>query len=126
MMLLLVMLPALCPGSARGEVLTSRDGSFEVRASPQVAELRINHMHAWALEVTDAEGAPVTGARITVEGGMPAHDHGLPTRPRVRELAEPGHYLLEGLRFHMPGEWLLSLRIETERARDVVRWSLQL
>ena len=124
--LLVALLPGLSSGSVPVEILHSRDGRFEVHASPRITPVQINRMHAWDLVLRHADGTPVTGARITVDGGMPAHDHGLPTRPRVSETADPGRYLLEGLRFHMHGEWRLSLRIEAGGARDVVDWRLQL
>ena len=46
-----------------------------------------------------------TNASISVEGGMPNHDHGLPTQPRITSEITPGTYLLQGVRFHMPGKW---------------------
>ena len=64
--------------------------------------------------------AYLTGQVITVDGGMPIQDHGLPTQPRVTREIAPGYYLLEGLRFHMPGSWELVITIETGDARDVV------
>jgi hypothetical protein len=54
----------------------------------------------------------VADAQINVNGGMPAHDHGLATSPRVTRYLGEGQYLLEGVRFHMPGEWLMKLDIQ--------------
>ena len=44
--------------------------------------------------------------------GMPDHDHGLPTQPQVTSRLENGDYLLEGVRFHMPGKWQLCGRFD--------------
>ena len=90
--------------------------SFE----PEDGAVTINRLHAWILTVTDEQGAPIEGANIEVDGGMPAHDHGLPTRPRVTAELGGGRYRLDGLRFHMRGEWEMTLTITTGRATHVV------
>ena len=55
-----------------------------------------------------------------VSGGMPAHDHGLPSRPRVTRALGDGAYLLEGLKFHMNGRWEVRLDIEVGGNTDAV------
>jgi hypothetical protein len=37
-----------------------------------------------------------------------------------------GKYLLEGMRFHMPGDWEILVTIESPGQRDVVRIPLAL
>lgn len=106
--------------------MLSVDGQFRLQASPRLQPLEINRLHAWDLRLSRADGTPVQGASIVVDGGMPAHDHGLPTRPRVREATEAGHYVLEGMRFHMHGEWRLLLRVEAGSTRDEIEWVLHL
>jgi hypothetical protein len=98
----------------------SRDGSFKVTYESELQPLVINRIHSWTLNVTDAAGTPVEGAVITVDGGMPIHDHGLPTQPRVTNEVAPGRYVLEGVRFHMPGSWELVVTIESGDVRDAV------
>ena len=39
---------------------------------------------------------------------MPAHRHGMVTRPKIKAV-KPGEYLIEGVKFHMPGDWKLTL-----------------
>jgi len=98
----------------------SRAGHFRVSYESDLRPIVINTMHNWRLNLVDGDGQPVTGATLSVTGGMPAHNHGLPTSPQVsRELA-PGRYLLEGLRFHMNGEWQINIAIEVGELRDVV------
>ncbi len=84
----------------------------------ELAPLAINRMHRWRLRLSDASGAPIGNARITLRGGMPDHDHGLPTRPEASATDGPGEYLLQGIRFHMPGRWLLEFSIAVEDAAD--------
>ena len=104
----------------------SRGGAYRLSFQSELQPIVINRIHRWTLIVTDQEGKPVEGATITVDGGMPVHDHGLPTEPRVtRELA-PGQYLLEGLRFHMAGNWQIVVTIESGDMRDTVVIGLEL
>ena len=41
------------------------------------------------------------------DGGMPAHGHGFNTAPRVTRELDDGAFLVEGVRFHMGGDWEL-------------------
>ena len=90
--------------------MITEDGK-NLAITSEVSPVQINRMHSWRLRLTDADGAPLSNASIEVRGGMPDHDHGLPTRPEVTGEVEPGVYLLQGLRFHMPGRWLLEFII---------------
>lgn len=83
----------------------------------------INRMHAWEASVTLPSGEPVPGARITVGGGMPQHFHGYPTQPRVTRELERGRYLIEGMKFSMPGWWELKLDIDGPAGADKVTFN---
>ena len=63
-------------------------------------------------------GAPVTDAQIAVDGGMPQHGHGLPTKPLVRTQVADGTYLLEGMKFSMTGWWEIKLAIQAADCAD--------
>lgn len=89
-------------------------------------ELEINHMHSWILHVADAEGEPIEGAQIEVQGGMPEHDHGLPTQPRITRELGGGDYQLDGMRFHMSGAWEITVQVTTESATHTVTLLLQI
>lgn len=86
----------------------------------------INRMHRWILHIETDAGDPVEGAVVEVEGGMPEHDHGLPTRPRVTKELGGGDYQLDGVRFHMRGNWEIVVRISTEDGISVITIPLQL
>ena len=98
----------------------SRDGHFLVRYEPGIDPLVINRIHAWTLVVTTADGEPVDDAKLKVTGGMPVHDHGLPTAPRATAAGSGGRYRVDGLRFHMGGDWELIVEIDDGQRRDVV------
>ncbi|MDJ0710891.1 MAG: FixH family protein [Woeseiaceae bacterium] len=88
--------------------------------------VQINRMHSWILHVETDAGVPVEGATIDVDGGMPAHDHGLPTQPRVTEELGDGDYRLDGVRFHMGGLWEIVVTIKTAEIDETVVLSLKL
>jgi hypothetical protein len=99
---------------------------FTVSYSTPGGPVEINRMHSWILHVEDESGEPVEGAEIEVEGGMPAHDHGLPTAPRVTEELGNGDYRLDGVRFHMRGLWQMYFTIRSEGSEETVVISLEL
>ena len=107
-------------GASDAPPLASRDGYFLVRYSSELDPLVINRLHAWTLVITTADGEPVTGASIDVSGGMPEHDHGLPTTPIVAAADDNGTYRLRGLRFHMGGAWEMVIEIDDGLHRDRV------
>jgi hypothetical protein len=90
------------------------------------APLRPRQLQTVRVAVTDAQGRPVDGAAITVDGGMPQHNHGLPTRPRVTRNLEGGVYEIEGVRFNMGGWWEFKLAISTPEGVDSVTFNLDL
>lgn len=55
----------------------------------------------------------VKNADIHINGGMPDHNHGLPTSPKMEWSLDKQAYLIEGLKFSMPGKWLLNFIIST-------------
>jgi hypothetical protein len=109
---------------AAGEWVSDR-GIYTVSFESSLTPIEINQMHTWILRVTTA-GKPVPNAELSVTGGMPEHDHGLPTRPRVTENLGDGNYRLEGMRFHMQGYWEVSIAIEADGKTDTVTVTLSL
>lgn len=111
---------AVAPHAAAAEDLYSCASSlYRVGYTSATEPIEINEIHAWVLHVETADGEPVRDADITIEGGMPAHDHGLPTRPMVTEALGDGDYRIGGMRFHMSGEWELEITIDAAPGRDV-------
>ncbi len=90
------------------------------------APLRTGKLQTVRLAVRDTAGAPVRGARIAVDGGMPQHGHGLPTQPRVTAELADGVYVVEGLRFNMGGWWELKFTIERAGSSDRVTFNVRL
>lgn len=57
---------------------------------------------------------------IAMDGGMPAHGHGLPTAPKVLATDKVGEYRIEGLKYSMTGEWLLGFMLQSKSMNDKI------
>jgi len=88
--------------------------------------LRVRQLQAVPVLITDATGRPIDGARVSVNGGMPEHGHGLPTQPKVRSALGAGVYEIQGLRFNMGGWWELKLAVESPAGEDTITFNLSL
>lgn len=104
---------------------TSAEGRYVATLSA-AQPLRPRQMQTVRLTVRDAEGNAVDEAQISVDGGMPEHGHGLPTRPRVTGSPGDGVYEIEGVRFNMGGWWELRLAIAGSRGADTVIFNLDI
>ena len=106
--------------------LESDAGLYKLHLTPNVSEVVIGELHSWHLRIADTNGEMIDGAKVLVDGGMPAHGHGLPTAPKVTESDETGRYFIEGLRFNMPGKWEIQLEIEGTAGFDTAKLELRL
>lgn len=125
----LVLLAALsgCMSPPAGLNLASERLSaqekYRVALHPVATPVAINKLHAWEVELHSPSGAAVDGAQIEVDGGMPQHGHGLPTQPRVTRALGDGRYLIEGMKFSMPGWWEIKLKIAAAGGPDNVTFN---
>ena len=104
----------------------SKAGTYEVSYEPSVAPVPKRALHTWTLHVRTRDGRPVDGAELRIDGGMPDHGHGLPTRPQVREALGNGAYVVEGMKFNMGGYWVVDVAIASAEGADDVRFELNL
>jgi hypothetical protein len=117
--------PPAGPGAADATTRWGTKHLFEVGYVSAPTPVPLLQLHSWTVTIRDAAGKPVDGATVTVSGGMPAHGHGLPTVPQVKSLGA-GRYLVEGLKFHMPGAWAVGFRIRAGTLIDAVTFELHL
>jgi len=103
----------------------SAAGLYAVAIEPEGGAVVQNEMHAWVLTLKSAAGEPVTGATISVDGGMPQHGHGLPTSPVASEVGN-GSYKIDGVRFNMTGWWELKFHIKAAQGEDDVTFNIAL
>lgn len=99
---------------------------FVATIAPQDGEPAVGPLGSWMLTLRYPNGHPVLDAAIAVDGGMPDHDHGLPTRPDVSADLGEGHYRIDGLKFSMPGLWVLKFEISTLDGADEASFNVML
>lgn len=109
----LLLLPASLWAQASDQALSVQfSNGMHLGLQSNLRPISLNQIHSWRLDLKDSANRAVSGAEISVIGGMPEHDHGLPTQPQITGEAEPGSYILQGMRFHMPGLWRLEISID--------------
>ena len=106
------------PAQAAPLSIKSEAGKFIVRVNGIARPERLNHLHGFDLALATAGGKPVSGASIGLTGRRRETNSPLPTLPQVSVMPGAGHYRVEGLRFHMPGEWQLIFAIGDGAIRD--------
>ncbi|HEX7830655.1 MAG TPA: FixH family protein [Thermoanaerobaculia bacterium] len=104
---------------------TSSQGLYTATLQPDES-LRPRKLQTIQVVLKDAQGRVVDGAAITIDGGMPQHGHGLPTRPRVTKSLGNGVYVIEGVRFNMGGWWEFKLAIQGSAGTDSITFNLAL
>jgi hypothetical protein len=104
---------------------TSAAGHYVATLSPQ-RQLRPRQMQTVRVTVVDRSGRAIDGATLTIDGGMPQHGHGLPTRPRVTQYLGDGTYEIEGVRFNMGGWWEFKVVVASDGTTDTVTFNLDL
>jgi hypothetical protein len=103
---------------------TSAKGVYTATLQPS-RPIRPRQMQTVRVVVTDASGQMVDNAAIAIDGGMPQHGHGLPTKPKVTKNPGGGLYEIEGVRFNMGGWWEFTLAITGPAGTDLVTFNLR-
>lgn len=105
---------------------TTERGLYVSSLESGISPVAIGSIHSWTVEVTTPDGTPVDDAVISIAGGMPQHGHGLPTSPEVTQSLGEGRYLVEGVKFNMPGWWTLTVHIDGSSGSDEATFNLSL
>lgn len=103
----------------------AQSGRVRATLRPEDGPPRIGAIQNWIIELRYADGRPVYPARITIDGGMPEHGHGLPTQPEVTDYLDEGRYRMEGFKLSMAGRWLVVCNVSTPHEVDQVRLELE-
>lgn len=111
------------PAEAKGRFeATSLAGRFRIAIRPEAGPRPIGELHAWLVEVKQADGRAVELRQLSFDGGMPQHAHGFETSPRVTEALGPGVYRVDGVRFHMAGAWKIRVDVLAADGPPDVAW----
>ena len=105
---------------------TSAAGLYRGTIRPQGDSIPQGRLHRWTLHLETSVGQPVEVAQIAVDGGMPQHGHGLPTKPRVTRHVGAGDHVVEGMKFNMGGWWVVKFRVQAAPGRDSVVFNVKL
>jgi hypothetical protein len=114
------------PGSTLPLEAATEHGRYRIRARPASPPIVLHRMHDWIVGVEGLQGPPQPPVTLRLDGGMPAHGHGFVTRPRVTENLGQGEFRIEGVKFHMPGAWVLQVTVTDRRGSDQVTLPLTL
>jgi hypothetical protein len=101
-------------GIYRGTIIVSGDS------------IPTGRLQSWTLHLETANGAPVDVATVSVDGGMPQHGHGLPTKPQVKRALGNGNHLVEGMKFNMGGWWVVKFHVNSTAGNDSLVFNLSL
>ncbi|MFK7794196.1 MAG: FixH family protein [Gammaproteobacteria bacterium] len=104
----------------------SQSGSLKAKLRPEAEMYQIGQFHNWIITINDESGKPVENAKISIDGGMMGHGHGLPSQPVVTRYLLNGDYSIEGVLFNMSGEWTLNFYIQTPTLKDRVRFDIDI
>ena len=104
----------------------ARPDSIAATIRPQGDSIPQGSLQRWTLHLETAGGAPVDSALVAVDGGMPQHGHGLPTKPRVTRALGNGDHLVEGMKFNMGGWWVVKFRVNATPGSDSLVFNVKL
>lgn len=105
---------------------SSATGLYRGRIIPDGDSIPTGKLQRWTLHLETANGAPVDVATVTVNGGMPQHGHGLPTKPQVTRALGEGNHLVEGMKFNMGGWWVVKFGVSSSAGNDSLVFNLSL
>ena len=104
----------------------SKDGEYVFSLHSTDPSIPFKKIHSWLVHIETKDGQAVENAKVFVFGGMPVHQHGFPTKPRVKKYLGNGDYLIEGIKFNMPGEWEMRFNLKdgNKSSRAVFQFNL--
>jgi hypothetical protein len=105
---------------------SSDGGVYRGTIRPAGDSIPQGKLQSWTLHLETAAGASVDSAKVIVDGGMPQHGHGLPTKPQVTRALGNGNHLVEGMKFNMGGWWVVKFRVSSAAGNDSLVFNLSL
>jgi hypothetical protein len=105
---------------------STEHGRYVASLAADQSPVPVGTLHTWTVKVTAPDGTPVETRSISIDGGMPQHGHGLPTKPEVTADLGGGSHLIEGMKFNMPGWWTLTVSIDGAEGADTATFNVVL
>ncbi|HLV11697.1 MAG TPA: FixH family protein [Trueperaceae bacterium] len=116
LVLALLALAACKPGGGAAGASAGGASATGLTAAVEVTDPRVGG-GVVTVRVRDG-GEAVSGATVEVHGDM-THAGMVPVIASAAEV-EPGLYRAEGFGFSMPGDWILTVEVETQDGRSVM------
>jgi cytochrome c peroxidase len=101
-------------------------GRYRFSLSPQNEPVPIGRIHNWILHAETLDGDEFQPTQFAVEGGMAGHGHGFPTQPQITRVLGQGDFLVSGVKFNMPGAWLLKIGLAGPAGWDTATFELSI
>ncbi len=92
------------------------EGNFEVTLAP--SNNKITQNKHFTLDVTlKAKNGDLADLTIVVDADMPAHQHGMNTKPELTARSS-SESRVEGMLFHMGGDWVITVDITRDGKKE--------
>ena len=135
---MIVWLLVACAGDGSGAVAAppaawnapkvTQSGKYEVALSLSADPPPLGELFTVSARVRDKDGTPIDDGTVTLDARMPQHNHGMETDP----IDDPGQcdpaggrckhpdgvYQATGFKFHMGGEWTITVDVVGPRGPD--------
>ena len=96
--------------------IVSEGSEFAMTLATSPSPIRLNEPFELTVMVRSLASDGRGPVSVTIDAQMPAHRHGMNTRPDREQLGE-GKFLFRGLLFHMAGEWEVVIDAAQGRVR---------
>ncbi len=110
----------------RAQEALSLAGRYRISVRPARPEPPLATMHDWIVRIERADGTAPGTLRVDFDGGMPSHGHGFVTAPRVTRALGDHEFLVEGVKFHMPGAWQLRVSVVDPEGSDGAAFDVEI
>ena len=114
------------PGRDLSRAKPTAKALYLAEFQPESGAIVQGQMQNWLLTLKTPAHTPVADAQIEITGGMPDHNHGLPTQPEATTYLGEGRYRIEGVKFTMTGWWEMRFAISGAPGTDAVVFNLML
>jgi len=110
----LLALAVIADAFAVARSVISSGGGYLVEYSSSFDPMPLNRLFSLNIVIKPNKQSGRPSPLVNVDARMPTHNHGMNTRIVVQKLEE-GHYRADGLLFHMPGHWRITIDLTDER-----------
>lgn len=115
-------------GSGVVRSLVTKEGTYRVVYAPAPDPIPLNENFAVNFTVTYADGREMAlpaDLELKADATMPAHKHGMLQQPTMQK-ETAGKYKVDGMKFHMPGQWMMKAELTSGGKTETVEFEINL